>query len=151
QSGGRLELRRVDGAGALGVEQLPGTIDRTRVDAGEARRSTAALLGGHQAFGEVDDEAVHRERLQGLVERPGDRVRQRVVGQHGLPYEWQLRRGPAYHTYSVPEASRLHVDDPVAESVARARPSVVRLVGIERDALSRGAGPRRPAAAGLSH
>src|SRR3989475_9736108 len=61
--------------------------------------------------------------------------RSQRVRRHGLAHERQ-RTGPsAEGPYRVREKKRFHIDDPIAESLAGARASVVDLVRIQHDHL----------------
>ena len=56
-------------AGALGVEELPGALERARVERGARAGGRAARLGGEQALGQLEDQAVERQRLERAAER----------------------------------------------------------------------------------
>ena len=124
QSRDRLQLRRVHDAGALRVEELRGRarphgVDPWRGAAGPPPPGSAAS----EALGQVDDEAVHRQRLQGRAGSAASTARASCRSvRHGLAHERQRRRPSAEHAQGLTEAGRLHVDDPIAESLPRARP-----------------------------
>src|SRR5262249_32867589 len=62
----------------------------------------------------------------------------------GLAHERQRSRPAAEGPYRLREKNRLHVDDPIAESLVGARASVVDLVRIQRDHVSGSARMDRP-------
>src|SRR4029453_6038785 len=132
----RLELRRVHGARALRVEELSRTLDRRDVDAPYRGRSRAASLRAPQRLGQVDDDAVRRERVERPAEGVLDGPSQSRMRRHRLTHERQRAWAAAKRSQGLGEASGLDVHDAVSEALTRAGPSVVRLVGIEHDDLA---------------
>src|SRR5262245_18878311 len=137
----RLELRRVHGARALRVEELSRALDRRDVDAPYRGRSRAASLRAQQRVGQVDDDAVCRERVKPPAEGVLDRPSRSRITRNPLHPERQRAWAAAKRSQGVGEASGLDVDDAVSEALAGAGPAVVGLVGIEHDDLAARADP----------
>jgi hypothetical protein len=80
--------------GSLCVEKLSRAFDRRDVDALRGHRSPTTPLSGHQAFCQVNHEAIDRQRFQWGLKGSLDGVRQLGIRRNGLVHKGQ-RIGPS--------------------------------------------------------
>jgi len=129
--------------GPLGVQELSSSFVRLDVDASGDHRSGATLLGGHQSFRQVHDEGIHCQRFQRSAKGFLDGLRQPPVHRHRLAHERERMRPSAEHPYRLGEKRWRHIDDPISETLAGARASIVDLIRKQHDHLPGNARPSR--------
>jgi hypothetical protein len=130
-------------ASPLGIQELARPFDGADIDAAGNHWSAAMTFSGHQAAGQFKDEAVCGQWFEGTPKGLVDRARQGQVCRHGFAHERQRVRLAAQGSYGFHQSAGIHVDDVIPETLGGARAPIVRLVWVERDHLSRGAGTGR--------